>query len=245
MTARPETAAATAEELLTIDELAFRTGTTVRNIRFYATEGLLPPPVRSGRMAYYSAAHRLRLEFISQLQEHGYTLAGIERVLARIPADASPDEVMVHRAVLAPWGMDPHVDLTRAELEKRAGRNVDDATIEFLIDLGLLQRLDDGRFRTSERLLAPGLAILETKVPLSVLREASAVINEHATAVADGLAEVFRRGIWDPYRRGELADLDPEHLVVVVSRLRPLAVQGLVGAFERASDRAMRQPRGE
>ena len=77
-------------EEFTIDELAARTGMTVRTLRFYATEGLLPAPTRRGRVAYYDSRHRLRLDLVRTLQEHGYTLAAIERVLARIPFDADP-----------------------------------------------------------------------------------------------------------------------------------------------------------
>ena len=95
----------------TIDELAARTGMTVRTVRFYATEGLLPAPVRRGRIAYYGPAHRMRLELIRTLQEHGYTLAAIERVLARVPADASPAEYAVQAAVLAPWLPDQSEEL--------------------------------------------------------------------------------------------------------------------------------------
>src|SRR5947209_913773 len=83
---------------LTVDELAARTGMTVRNVRFYASEGLLPAPTRRGRMAYYDSRHRMRLDLIRSLQEHGYTLAAIERVLARIPVDASPAEYAVQSA---------------------------------------------------------------------------------------------------------------------------------------------------
>src|SRR5690242_13812495 len=50
------------EELLTIDELAAGAGLTVRTVRFYATKGLLPAPVRRGRIAYYGPVHRVRLD---------------------------------------------------------------------------------------------------------------------------------------------------------------------------------------
>ena len=47
--------------LLTIDELALSTGLTVRTTRYYASLGLLPTPVRKGRMAYYGPSHLARL----------------------------------------------------------------------------------------------------------------------------------------------------------------------------------------
>lgn len=243
VTAAPATPGS-GDELLTIDELAARTGTTVRNIRYYATSGLLPTPQRHGRIAYYSSVHRLRLEFIAELQEHGYTLAGIEKVLAKIPIDATPNDFAMHRAMLAPWAPEGYETISRADLEHRAGRDLDDEALGFLTDLGTLERLSADTFRTTPRMLTTGLEILSMKVPMSVLVEAAAVINTHATAAAEGLTDVFRRGIWEPFRRGELDDVDQTQLAAVVARLRPLAVQGLVGAFERASDRAIRQPKG-
>ena len=38
------------DDLLTIDQLAGSTGLTVRTTRYYASLGLLPPPIRRGRM---------------------------------------------------------------------------------------------------------------------------------------------------------------------------------------------------
>src|SRR4051794_11777341 len=104
---------------LTVDELAARTGMTVRTVRFYASEGLLPPPTRRGRMAYYNSRHRMRLDLIRSLQEHGYTLAAIQRVLERIPEDASPATYGVQAAVLAPWLPDQREPIDRAELDRR------------------------------------------------------------------------------------------------------------------------------
>jgi DNA-binding transcriptional MerR regulator len=48
------TAESTPEDpLLTVDELAAAAGLTVRTTRYYASLGLLPPPTRQGRLAYY------------------------------------------------------------------------------------------------------------------------------------------------------------------------------------------------
>ena len=45
------------EELLSLDELTEKVGISVRNIRFYTTRGLLPPPIKRGRSGYYSPDH--------------------------------------------------------------------------------------------------------------------------------------------------------------------------------------------
>ena len=72
-----------------------------------------------------------------------------------------------------------------------------------------------------------------------MLHDSAAIIGEHATAVADGLTEVFIRAIWGPYQRGEI---DHEQVVAMLARLRPLALQGLVSAFG-AGRRPRRPPR--
>lgn len=228
-------------EELTVDELAARTGMTVRTIRFYAAEGLLPPPERRGRVAYYGTQHRMRLELIRELQEHGYTLAAIERVLARIPQDASGADFAVQAAMLAPWTPERSEEVDRTALERRAGRRLSRDELELLVAMGVLEQVRGGGYRTTPSLLGMGLEMLTLPVPLAFMREAAAVVDEHATAVAEGLAEVFRRRIWEPFRRGEASAEDRDQLIAVVERLRPLAVQGLVAAFGRGAERAVRR----
>ncbi|MEO9237379.1 MAG: MerR family transcriptional regulator [Jatrophihabitantaceae bacterium] len=241
-TDRPATDPPAGEELLTIDELAVRTGMTVRTVRFYASQGLLPAPLRRGRIAYYGRAHRMRLEFVRELQDYGYTLAGIERYLSRIPDDVSPGDLALHRALLAPWAPERAEEFELAGLQARAGRTLDAAAVEFLVAIGTLERSGTDRFRTTPSLLAMGTELLDMPVPLSVLEQAAEVIHAHASAAAEGLSEVFRTGIWEPFRRGDLDKVDQDQLAAAVARLRPLAVQSLVTAFERAADRAIRQP---
>src|SRR3954471_24787246 len=133
--------AGTLDGEFTVDELAARTGTTVRTLRFYASEGLLPPPQRRGRVAYYDARHRMRLDLIRTLQEHGYTLSAIQRVLARLPEDATPAEFAVQGAVLAPWVSDQTEELSFAELERRVGSPLDEEQLDYLGGLGALERV--------------------------------------------------------------------------------------------------------
>ena len=103
---------------LTVDELAAATGMTVRTVRYYAGLGLVPPPERRGRLAYYSDIHVARLKLVRALQDHGLSLTSIEDYLARIPADGDADELAVHRLALTTWSPQPPERVSRV----RAGR---------------------------------------------------------------------------------------------------------------------------
>jgi DNA-binding transcriptional MerR regulator len=64
-----------------IDGLAREAGVTVDTIRYYAREGLLPAPERSGRHKLYGPDHVERLARIRELQERRFSLAAIRAVL--------------------------------------------------------------------------------------------------------------------------------------------------------------------
>ena len=73
-----------AMELLSIGELARRTGLTVKTVRFYADRGIVPPAARSpaGHRRYDPAAVA-RLQLVRTLRELGLNLATIRRVVTR------------------------------------------------------------------------------------------------------------------------------------------------------------------
>jgi len=52
-----------------IDELAQLSGVPSRTVRFYNTQGLLPPPTMRGRVAFYNQEHLLALNVIKELKE--------------------------------------------------------------------------------------------------------------------------------------------------------------------------------
>src|SRR5690348_11701671 len=87
-------------ELLTVDQLAARTGTTVRTIRYYAGRGLLPPPQLRGRTGLYGPDHVARLLLVAELSDLGFTLTAIERHLERLPQSAGPEELALQLALL-------------------------------------------------------------------------------------------------------------------------------------------------
>jgi DNA-binding transcriptional MerR regulator len=104
---------------LTIDELSAVTGLSVRTTRYYASLGLIPPPERRGRIAYYGLDHQARLELVTALQEHGFTLQAIERYLGRLPADITPADLAMQRAMITSWTSE-----SAEEVYRRIGREL-------------------------------------------------------------------------------------------------------------------------
>ena len=71
--------------LLTIGELARRTGLTTRTIRFYSDEGLLPPATRTDAgYRLYDGASLARLELLRTLRELGLGLPDASAALAGV-----------------------------------------------------------------------------------------------------------------------------------------------------------------
>ncbi len=65
-----------------IDDLARIAGTTTRNIRVYRDRGLLPPPVRIGRIAVFNDTHLTRLRLITSMLDRGYNIAHVHEMLS-------------------------------------------------------------------------------------------------------------------------------------------------------------------
>ncbi len=69
------------ENDLTIEQLAAQTGMSVRNIRAHQARGLLAPPEVRMRVGYYGPEHVAQLRQIRELQDEGFNLNGIKRLL--------------------------------------------------------------------------------------------------------------------------------------------------------------------
>lgn len=100
---------------LSLTELAAESGVPERTIRFYISRGILDGPVRGGRGAFYTSAHRLRLDEIRKKQAGGLTLAEIEMEMGAQSGPPLPEprgcwvyevapDVSVHvKSGLSPW----------------------------------------------------------------------------------------------------------------------------------------------
>jgi DNA-binding transcriptional MerR regulator len=227
---------------LTVDELASRAGVTVRTVRFYAGRGLLPPPRLRGRTGLYGADHLARLELVRELQSLGLTLASIEKHLKRIPLDAPAEDLALQRALLSPWAPERPEDLDRHELDRRAGRHLDDETIKRLEALGVVEQVSAEAVRViSPALLGISAELAELPMPLDTLVASHEAVDRHTTALAAELQQVFQDTVVRPYREGGRAPEERERLMEMAGKLKPLMIQSLVTSFQRAVDKALRQ----
>jgi DNA-binding transcriptional MerR regulator len=223
--------------LLTLEELTERVGMSVRNVRFYTTRGLVPPPIRRGRSGYYTADHVARLQLVQELQGHGFTLSAIEKYVAGIPTDASPEDIALHRTMLAPWMADSWQEVARADLERRAGRSLAPEELATLEALGVLRPGARGRVQVSQSQLGVGLGLLELGYPVEAARAAAEVYARHGRAIAEELYELFRTKVWPVYKE---QGVSPEKIQDVVERLKPLSIASLVQAYEAGMDETRR-----
>jgi len=224
-------------ELLTLDELTTRVGMSVRNVRFYTTKGLVPPPIRRGRSGYYTPDHVARLELVQELQSHGFTLSAIEKYVANIPRDATPEDIALQRTMLAPWQHENPIEMSRTELDKRAGRPLSDDDLATLTALGVVFRGRRGRYQVAVSQLSIGLGLLDLGFPLEAALAASDVYAAHGREIAEELYDVFRTKAWPVYKE---SGTSPERIRQVVERLKPLSIASLVQAYESAMDETKR-----
>ena len=123
----------------TIDELAHLSGMPSRTIRFYNTQGMLPPPTMRGRVAYYDEEHLLVLHVIKELKEQQNL--PLETIKHMLEIRAKYGEVQMNLALkqrlLRPFtagGQD--IRLTKEALMRQTGATTE--RIDELTSQGLL-----------------------------------------------------------------------------------------------------------
>ncbi|MGC5567116.1 MerR family transcriptional regulator [Streptomyces sp. FR-108] len=222
-----------------IEELAHRSGATVRTIRAYQDRGLLPRPERRGRANLYADTHLARLRQIADLLDRGYTLASIKELLEAWDAGRGLGGVLgLVAEVDGPWTDEEAVRISRTELDERFGGHPDDAAVAEAIELGVLERIpgqEDTFLVPSPQELAVAAELYEAGVPLSAisghLRELRGQVEHIAARFLEFTAEhVFARYLGEHPPN----DADATEAAALVRRLRPLARQTVDAELARA-----------
>src|SRR3954471_5037978 len=187
------------EAELTIDELAQRTGMTVRNLRAHQSRGLLPPPDVRGRTGYYGPEHTARVELIKELQADGFNLEAIRRLIES--AGGSTEDVLrfTRTARAAFEDEEPEVS-TVAELAAQWGDGGSPELLQRAVSLGLLRSLGDGRVEErSPRLGRAGAELARLGVPPERTPDVLESLRRHADGVAKTFVDLFLEQIWEPF----------------------------------------------
>lgn len=213
-----------------VAELAEHTGISVDTVRFYQHRGLLDPPSREGRVAYYDDTHLARLDRIRELKDQGLTLQTIKRLIDGVhPADAA--------LVAAVTGGPPsHAHLTLPQVAEAAGVPV--ALLESLVEEGLLVATAPGSERAYSEAdveaVRAGLRLLEAGVPIDRLLALGRRYSRATDDVAQEAVALFDEFIRQPAREGDDPNAAAARALEAFEQLLPAASALVRHTFEQA-----------
>jgi DNA-binding transcriptional MerR regulator len=229
---------------LTIEELASRTGLSVRNIRSHRTNGLLPPPEVRNSIGYYGEQHLARLKLIKEMQAEGFNLQAIKRL---IDATQAPQSVLGFRHVLfAPLDEQPSAIMTMQELLEAFGAKATPEVIARVVELGELVPLDDGRIEVMHPTLLEAVRELADQgMEVEPLIDVFLLVREHCAAVADAFVQLIVEGVLNPFAAEGYPQERWAEIGGSIGRLKPLASQVLMAIFQTRLAEAIEQRFGQ
>jgi DNA-binding transcriptional MerR regulator len=179
-----------------LDELARISGVSARNIRAYRERGLLDPPRRVGRSAYYDDYHLSQLKTINQLLRRGFNSAHIAEFFASMRQGADLADILgIQRAILGPRSAEPRKESVGSRDKLTVDIDPDSDEARKLIDYGLA-RLVDGEVVLTDRTMCAIIA--RAPDPLLYVRTVLRVFESTRESV-DGLAADFVRALEELY----------------------------------------------
>jgi len=210
----------------TIDQLAQSAGVVVSTIRLYQNRGLLPPPVKRGRVGFYDAAHLGRLRLVGELQDRGFSLAGIKALLEGMDRGESLQAVLGLDGGPSTWAPERPETMTLPELAGYLPEVELDAELaRRTIALGLLDFTPDGAevIVRSPSFLRVGSELAALGVPPDVILDEYERLREDTARIAERFTQVFRLHLWEPFVERGMAAADVARLVGALEKLGPLA----------------------
>jgi DNA-binding transcriptional MerR regulator len=187
------------------------------------------------RVGYYGPEHVEQLRLIRDLQDDGFNLGAIKRLLD----DTEGTAARLRRfgeALSAVATTEPGETLTLEELGRRFRVSAQEApgVLAEAERLGVLVPIGDGRYQAPSPSL---LAIAEEVVGRGIsVRSALAVledIDRHCDSVSRSLVDLFVHEIWKPFAQADMpAERWPE-IEHAVQRLGPVASEALMAIFQR------------
>jgi DNA-binding transcriptional MerR regulator len=221
------------DDELTIDQLAAEVGMTVRNVRAYASRGLIPAPRLVGRTGYYGQEHASRLRLVRDLIDRGYTLAAVERAVLNHASLPASHALSLLNVLDNPLGQqeEPEV-VSREALAAAAGIRPDDTMVGALIDAGLAEQVDDQTLR----LLRPSIVHAGIQAVALGLSKDSVLamlplLAEHLRPIAQRFVDEFREQIWHPFAEAGMPEEEWPEVLQRIKAVLPVAGQSVLAVF--------------
>lgn len=207
-----------------IDDLARLAGTTTRNIRVYRDRGLLPPPLRVGRIALFNDTHLTRLRLITSMLDRGYNIAHVREMLSAWEEGKNLGDVLgLETAIVGTWTTEKPETVTLAA----AQRLVDDPkAFERLVALQVI-RIDGTQATiTRPKLIEAFNEIRGYGVKFDKLIDLHEQIVPEIDKISDMLVRAGAEHVLDRIKPGEPLPADAEiaELITMLVRFRTQAV---------------------
>ncbi len=227
---------------LTIDQLAQRTGMTVRNLRAHQSRGLLPPPEVRARTGFYGAEHVARIELIKELQADGLPLELIKRMVDQA-AGSSAELLRFTRGVREPFGDEEPQVVDVAQLAELFGPDPD--LLGKAQKLGVIRALGEGGYElVSPRLAEAGAELTAIGIEPGQALDVVAKLRRLTDSAARTFIELFLESVWKPFDRAGRPDDQWPEVYEAMERLRPLAADAVLAVFQIAMGDAVEKAFG-
>jgi DNA-binding transcriptional MerR regulator len=222
-----------AQSEMTIDQLAASVHMTVRNVRAYASRGLIPAPRLVGRTGYYGPEHASRLRLIRDLLDQGYTLGAVQKTLLRHSSATAGHALDLLNTLEDPLGRTEEPEEMRVdELTRLAGVEHDDAFLDRLVEIGMIERVDDNNVRLLRPLTvragAKAMALGLDRYSVAALLP---LIAEHLREIAQRFVDEFRQQIWGPFADAGFPEERWPAMLEGIETILPVASQAVLAVF--------------
>ena len=216
-----------------VEQLAAACDVSVDTVRYYQTRGLVPPPAREGRVAWYDDRHAERIREVRELRRRGLTLAAIERVLGDGLDSADADLAVAIAAARGEAQQDELLSLDGFASRSGVPASLIQAVEREGIELG---RMVDGEVRYTAAdidMVRGALRLLEYGLPLGELLSLARDTNDAMVGLAARAVELFDEHVRKPIRDTVGAEGAAAQLVEAFDALLPAVTNLVANHFRR------------
>jgi DNA-binding transcriptional MerR regulator len=214
-----------------IEDLARLAGTTTRNIRVYRDRGLLPPPLRVGRIALFNDTHLTRLRLITSMLDRGYNIAHVREMLSAWEEGKDLGDVLgLETAIVGSWTSEKSKTMPLAEAQRLVN---DDKAFDRLVQLHVIS-VDDGQATiTRPKLIDAFNEVRGYGMSMDTL----VGLHENISPLIDQISEMLVRAgaehVRDRIKPGEALPADTEiaELITMLVRFRTQAVSSVTATL--------------